>query len=369
MATPIVTDEEIENDDIFDSVTDKKTLESDVKNSFIDNKILEKTEKEIESDIPSNYLEVNLVSNGRIEGIPDKLHFRCYSANDALDLNVADEDKPKAIVKVLSRLCYEKFDISLLTVEDVLFILYRMHSVFISPIITKSIYIDDTIEDEKLLNDPKNIENGEINLNAVVYAFLGKDYDDNDLPIKIKVPFTIKDKVSGDKVSFKFNSLKDVLTADTYCRNYFRDEFIKYGAVRSALNKIRNIKDEDSQDKQLDEYLIKNEDKVNEYYEFMTDYSKMVAKVTQALTIVSYNGKPLDKLEDKWDVYTNKLSYDIWESYTSVTKEFPFGFKDEADVFIPSLNKTVHRRVGFQLDDFIHIDGHENSDRYCVEFD
>ena len=67
------------------------------------------TEEELKQDIPSSFIEINLASNGRIDGIPKKLHFRDYSASDALDLNVDDDDKlvetkieklPENIVKV-----------------------------------------------------------------------------------------------------------------------------------------------------------------------------------------------------------------------------------------------------------------------------
>ena len=68
---------------------------------FVTAEKAEEVEKELEKDIPSNYIEVKLISNGRIEGIPEVLHFRCYSASDALDLNVEDEDKPIAAQKAL----------------------------------------------------------------------------------------------------------------------------------------------------------------------------------------------------------------------------------------------------------------------------
>lgn len=388
MSSPILTDEELEKEkDLFNmdnkKQSTKQSLESIIKNrdkidtekievdksTFVKSDIVEKTEEEIEKDIPSNYIEINLISNGRIEGIPDKLHFRCYSASDALDLNVDDEDKIKAVTKVLTRLNYEKFDVSLLTIQDILFILYKMHGAFISPKITRKVYIDDTITDEEKLNDPDNLEEVDIYLNSMVYAYLGKDYNDVDYEKKIKVPFTIKDNTTKDLISFKFTTLKDILTAQTYCKNYFKNEFIKYGDVRSTIAKIRGIRNDERQDEALEQYLSKNEDKVTEYYDFMAEYTKMIAEVTQALTIVSYNGQKLDKIEDKWDVYVNKLSFDIWENYNKVIEDYPFGFKEDIDVYLKSLKKTVHRRVGFQLDDFIHIDGHENTDRYTVEFD
>lgn len=375
MSSPLMTDEEVEMADKENIVTPKKSLEEQMKeslkneDSIIKEDLVEETEKELKNDIPSNYIEINLVSNGRIEGIPSKLHFRCYSASDALDLNVDDDNKVKAITKVLTRLNYENFDIGKLPIQDVLFILYRLHGSFISKKITKKVYIDDTIEDEKLLNADENLEEVDIPITSMVYAYLGKDYDDKDLEGKIKVPFVIRDKTTNESVTFKFTVLKDMLRAETYCKNYFKDEFIKYADIRSSLNKIHSINNEEKQDEMLDDYLDKNEDKVAEYFEFIMEYGKMVAKIIQAQTIVEYNGKKLESLNEQWEIYSNDVSYDIWKKYNDVVNKYPFGIKDDIDVYIPSLKKKVHRRVGFQFDDFIHVDRHEDSDRCVVEFD
>ena len=375
MSSPLMTDEEVEMADKENTVMSKKSLEEQMKeslkneDSIIKEDLIEETEKELKNDIPSNYIEVNLVSNGRIEGIPSKLHFRCYSASDALDLNVDDDNKVKAITKVLTRLNYENFDVGKLPIQDVLFILYRLHGSFISKKIVKKVYIDDTIEDEKLLNADENLEEVDIPITSMVYAYLGKDYDDKDLEGKIKVPFVIRDKTTNESVTFKFTVLKDMLRAETYCKNYFKDEFIKYADIRSSLNKIHSINNEEKQDEMLDDYLDKNEDKVAEYFEFIMEYGKMVAKIIQAQTIVEYNGKKLESLNEQWEIYSNNVSYDIWKKYNDVVNKYPFGIKDDIDVYIPSLKKKVHRRVGFQFDDFIHVDRHEDSDRCVVEFD
>ena len=380
MASPIITDEQLEQENNT-KVTPKKSLEELMKedlnmevvektsNNFIDEELVKETEEELKEDIPSSFIEINLVSNGRIEGIPKKLHFRCYSASDAIDLNVADDDKVKAICKVLTRLNYENFDVSLLPIQDVLFILYRLHSAFISPKITKKIYINDKIEDEEKLNNDDNLEEVDIPISSIVYAYLGKDYDDNELERKIKVPFTVKDNATNNKVQFRYTILKDMLMAEKYCHNYFKDEFIKFADVKSALYKIKNIRDEEKQDSTLDKYLNEHEEEVSDYYDFMKEYAKMVAKVIQCECIVSYNDKILESLDEKWEVYSNKLSVSMWEIYNKTLEEFPFGISEEIDVFIPSLQEKVHRRVGFQFDDFLHIDKSENSNRCIVEFD
>lgn len=371
MGSPIITDEELEKENFLTKENINKMMKEAVSERTIDmnKEILEETEQDIKEDIPSNYIEINLVSNGRIEGIPKVLHFRCYSASDAIDLNVADDDKPRAISKVLSRLNYENFDISLLPVQDVLFILYKLHSAFISTKITKKVYIDDTIQDEELLDSDDNIEEVDIPISSISYAYLGKDYDDNELEQKIKVPFTIKDTATNESVQFRYMILKDMIMAEKYCHNYFKDDFIKYADLRSSLNKINNIKNDKKKDKMFDDYLNQNEEKMNEYYEFMVQMGTMVAKVVQCATIVSYNGKKLESLDEKWEVYSNKLSAPMWKKYNATLENFPFGISEEIDVYLPSLKKKVHRRLGFQFTDFIHVDKQENSDRCVVEFD
>ena len=117
---------------------------------------------------------------------------------------VDDDNKVKAITKVLTRLNYENFDVGQLPIQDVLFILYKLHGAFISKKITRKVYIDDSIEDEKLLNADENLEEVDIPITSIIYAYLGKDYDDNDLEGKVKVPFTIRDTTSNDTIKFKF---------------------------------------------------------------------------------------------------------------------------------------------------------------------
>ena len=237
MSSPIVTDEMFEEQN---KNVQKKSLEEIVKENvnkinentddgFIKEDIVKETEEELKEDIPSSFIEINLVSNGRIEGIPKKLHFRCYSASDAIDLNVGDDYKVKAISKVLTRLNYENFDVSQLPIQDVLYILYKLHNAFISPKITKKVYIDDTIEDEEKLNADENLEEVDIPISSMTYAYLGKDYDDNELERKIKVPFTIKDNATNNKVQFRYTILKDMLRIDRFYlkfRNFLRFYFI-----------------------------------------------------------------------------------------------------------------------------------------------
>ena len=76
MSSPLMTDEEVEMADKENTIIPKKSLEEQMKeslkneDSIIKEDLVEETEKELKEDIPSSFIEINLVSNGRIEGIP-----------------------------------------------------------------------------------------------------------------------------------------------------------------------------------------------------------------------------------------------------------------------------------------------------------
>lgn len=356
----------LEEDDMFSS-----SLEETVKNfkEFeVKEEVIEETVNEIADDIPPSYVEVNLPSNGKIEGIPSKLHFRCYTSGEATKLNVPDEDKPKAICKVLTGLCWEKFDIMKLPTQDILFILYVIQARFINPVITKTIFIDDTLEDSELYKD-ENLEDVDIPINSLHFIYLGKDENDVDLKEPIKIPFTISDSLTNSKLQFKIASLGDLIEAKTYCKNFYRDELIKYAKVKRELDSIRKIRNDEDRLKKFEEYIDLNDDEVKEYYKFRTEYDDKIEEVLQCMQIVSFNGEVISSIEEKWKIYQENIPFDLWSVYLEFVNSLKFGLSDKVDVFSPTNKKIVTRRVGFQLSDFLHFNKPKNTSRYSIAFD
>ena len=339
----------------------------------VDTKKVEKAVEEVDKDIPIGYIEIKLPSNGRIEGIPSSLHFRDYTGNDALDLNVLDEnERVKTLVNVLKRMCYEQFDIGLLPVEDVLYILYVLQFTFISSSVEKYIYVDENLpegEDEGQKDSDENLELVEIPFSALHVTFLGKDKDDKDLPEKVKFPLTLTDNTTNSKVRIKLPSLKDALVADKYCKEFYHDKTIEFNDIRRSLSQIEGIKKKSLRDEKMDEFTAKNEDRLNEYYSFLKEYALMVAKFMQSLQIVAFNGEVIEDAEKKWELYNKSISTNLWNYYNSIVEKFKFGLNEEVEVFSKKLKTKVSRRVSFQLFEFISFDRTKTDDRFSVSFD
>lgn len=338
----------------------------------VKNEQVEQAEKEVEQDIPSNYIKINLPSNGRVEGIPTVLHFRDYTGNDALDLNVFDdEESTQVLVNVLKRMCYEKFDISLLPVDDVLYILYILQFTFISSEIQKNVYIDETLpqgDNEGEIDYEGNIAEVTIPFSSIRVTYLGKDKDDKDLEENVKFPVTLTDSATGIKMKVKLASLKDTLVARNYCKKFFRNKFIEFADIRKSLSDIQSIKKKDVREQKMNDFLINNEDEVNDYYFFMNEYALTVAKFIQALQIVSYNGEDIEDIEKKWELYQNNIPSDVWQFYNQIIDKYSFGIDELVKVNIPDVGK-VERRVSFQLSDFLSFDRKKTDDRYSLSFD
>lgn len=343
------------------------------KEEIIKADLVEEISKEIEKDIPTSFIKIDLVSNGRILGIPKRLHFRDFSGSDAIDINPIDsEDKAKAIGKVLQRMCYENFDISLLPVQDVLYILMILQATFINSVIERKFYINEELEsgkEEGQKDHPSNIETCEIPISKIKVAFLGKDFDDNDISKEVKFPFTLTDKQTGDKIKIKSPTLKDSVLAQNYCKEYFKDRHLEFFDVKKKINSLQSIKDDIIRQSKLEDYLIENEEGCKAYYSFVAEYEMMIAQIIQALQIVEYNGKELESLNEQWDVYCNKVSNNIWNEYANILEKYPFGLKDTVEVYSNAKETSITRGLGFQFDDFLQFNRTKELGRFDISFD
>ncbi len=354
-------------------LTDENGNELESNKDILDKELLKESEKELEKDIPNGYIPIHLPSNGRIKGVPDTLYFRDFTGQDCLDINCLDErDKPKQIGKVLTRMCYEDFDVLDLPLQDIMFILRTIQATFINDIIEKEVYINEDLpygDEEGELNHKSNLEKVEIKISNLKVALLGKDFDDNDINTNFKVPFTLTDTLNEDKVKLRLATLRDAILADNYCRKYFREDLNKFADIRKGISNLQKIRKEKDRNEKLDNYYYENEERIKEFQTFQSEYAYMVSKVIQSNLIVSYNDNELETLEEKWEVYTNKISNIMWNEYTKVLEMFPYGISDEVEYFSNEKNEVVTRRIPFQLADFILFNRRKENGRVSLSFD
>lgn len=342
-----------------------KLIEGDVQHEVDFKKVDENLE--LKKEIPSSYVEIKLPSMGKYGG-PKSLHFRDYTFADIMDLNMNDESN-KNLCKVLTNLNYEHFDISKLSEKDALVILYSLHRIFINKTIEKRIYIDETLSDDEI-NKEENITTVDIDLENLFIRNLG--YDENDELIddgKFKIPFTIKDNMTNDKIKLRIPILEDSQRAMDYCQEFYKNEIIKYSSIKSQILKLQSIKDEKKQDELFEEFYSTHEDECKQYYSFIERMSAMAVKIVQAMQIVSFNDKICDSLEEKLELFNDKISSGVWVQYENLLDKYDFGFSKNVEVFIPSLNKKEIKKIPFQISDFIPNNERKSDNRFSVEFD
>ena len=344
--------------------------ETTIKNETVVEKIVEKNESK--NDIPSCYIEIKLPSNGKIKDCPKVLHFRDYTSSDIVDLNMKDDGDIKTLSKVLSRMNYENYDVSNLVPEDLLYITYVLHSTFVSNTIEKTSYIDETLEegtDVGKLDNKENIEYFDIPITSLKYRMLGYDDDGNKIDVKFKSPFKITDSMSGDVVGVRLSTIKDIQIATQYVKDKYEDDMIKFDDVKTEIERLQELKE--NRDEELNKYYAEHKDRVEEYYSFYKEFASMIAKVSSALRIVSYNDEIIkdDDIEEKLRLYSDCISSGVWEIYDSVKEKFSFGILAEQEVFSERLNKKITKTFQFQLDDFIPSNERKDIDRFTLSFD
>lgn len=335
----------------------------------IEKTVQDKNEKE--KSIPSNYIKIRLVSDGRIEDIPQYLYFRDFSAGDVLDISMVEDDT-KNLCKVLTRMNYDNFDVSLLPSEDVLLIMVTLYGNFISNTFEKEIYLDEDLpegENEGEIDYVDNKELVEIPISSLKFNYLGKDLDDNMVNDKIHFPITITDKKTGIKAKFKISNLKDVHIATDFCKEYYKGNYDKFVGIKSDFDKISKIQNVEQRELAYNTYLAENNEKCEEYFQFFQEFSLLVSKVVQSLQIVEYNGKPLESLKEKMEVFTNNISEGMWNTYTDFITKFSFGISPDVEVFSQKLNKKIIRRVSFRFEEFVPHSERKINNNYDISFD
>ena len=339
----------------------------------INNEILQKAEKNIKNDIPSSYIPIKLASNGRIKDVPNILHFRCFSASDALDLTNAsqDVDKYKIVADILTRMCWEKFDCQKLGLQDLTLIIFTLQANFIGGEIEQEIYLNEDLEEgneEGKLDHPSNKEIVSIPLSSINVRFLGKDENDNDIS-NFKSPFVIRDE-NDNAFRVKTPIVQDSILAEEYCKELYKDDYIKFTPIRKKIKQLQRIKDVKERQDELDTYLFEHEEECKDYFKFMNDFASKTAKIVQALQLIEFNGKPLNSLEDKLRCYVENTPLDVWYTYNKVLEENPFGLSNDIEVYSNKLGKKVMRGFQFTIDDFILQFNQPKTTRQCsVSFD
>lgn len=324
-------------------------------------------EKEIKtSNVPPEFIKIKLLSNGKIEGIPEILHFRDFTSKEALEITTASEDtKYETICNVLTKTCYEGFEIKKLTEQDIIMIMLTITANFISPAVDKYIYIDPNKEEG--LNDSSNLELVKVSLKGIEAQYLGTDENDNVINEKFKVPFTLKDSITGKSYKFKLPCVNDVILATKYVKDFYIDRIKELSSFSVKLESIRT--NPKSTDEELAAFTQKNFDDAMKYKELQEDIVKTTATMIQSLQIVAIDDKTFNEPSEQWKAY-EEVPDGLIKKYSEICDEYDFGIKPELKVYSPANKGPVVRPFRLEIDDFIDaLNNREGSDRFDVAFE
>lgn len=273
------------------------------------------------------YVPVKLSSLGKL-GLPAVVHVRDYSYSDALKLASATTTTEviKAITEVIASVTQEKeIDLSKLTSQDVLEILMTIQGTWYSPTMELPYFVDENLPEEKR-EDKTNISKAVISINSV---------QTKPFPEGKTVPMTVN-------VDKSFTATVDIPR--------FYDEVI---VSQYMENKYA---EQDNKMENLSKKIKDNTNTIEEYREYMAYREARTSdliKATQAIQILSVNGKELKTLEERIQAM-EEFPLRAWSAVTSyIQRELDFGVRPEVTFNCTVTGKRITRRFPFRVVDFL----------------
>lgn len=295
-------------------------------------------------DVPFGYIEIKLDSNGKLDA-PQVLHFRNFLMEEMIELSavISNEDNfLSTLIKCFNKMVYEDFDCALLHEKELEEIELSIFANFWgSKLEEKPYYIDDTIEDYELKNDPKNIGYAILPIKNLKTKLINKEFKE---PVKIEI--------DGKVIRFKLPRIKDILDARNYIDKIYFEKDREISDIKNNASK-KNFKISFEDQKKLDNY-----EQVRSL-EFL--------KAFQSCIISSNGDRQLNTIEEKLEVYKT-MDTDFWKEYQKITETIEFGVDPEVTFFSIDAKKELTRRFSFRLLDFLPTLELQRDSRASVSF-
>ncbi len=329
-------EEKITQESIFVNEEDEKKKEK---------KLLKEAEESLKDKnlIPYGYIEVKLDSLGKLDA-PSILHFRNYSMEEILELSpvIGNENKYlECLVKCLNKMVYEKFDCSLLHVNEMEEVMMYIFSTFWSRELEGHPYYKDESLPEDKINKKENILFTNIIISELGTKTLPKDFKE---PIKINI--------NDDIVKFKLPRIKDTLIAKEYVNRKYFDEERELSDIKSAIEKKEKVSYEDKE-----KYDILQENKGKDFL-----------KVYSASYLYGRNKKIFKSIDEKIEEFPN-IPFKYWQEYEKLVREkCIFGIEQDYKFFSTEMKQEVTRRFRFQSMDFIPTMESKNDSNVVISF-
>ena len=282
--------------------------------------------KPTEESSVAKYVPVKLSSMGKL-GLPAVIHVKDYSYLDAFKLASANTtlEMIRALVEVMDNIIEEDISLDRLTSQDVMEVLMTIQGTWYSPTIEYPYYIDETLPEDKIDNK-ENISKATIRINSIKTKPLSGDK---------RVPFTVA-------IGKEFSAEIDIPRFyDDVIVNQFIEQ--KYA---SRDNEMQGIQEKIQSHKETPQ-----EREV--YYKYSEERRLDTLKATQAIQILSLNGKPLNTLSERIKAL-EEFPLKAWRKVSSyIQNELSFGIQSEVAFRCTVTGNMITRRFPFRVLDFI----------------
>lgn len=280
-----------------------------------------------EEVLGEKYVSVKLSSMGKL-GLPAVVHVRDYSYSDALKLASATTttEVVKAITEVIANVVQEdNIDLSKLTSQDVLEILMTIQGTWYSPTMEFPYYVDEELPEDKR-DDKSNISKAVISINSI---------RTKPFPEGKTVPLTVNmEKTFTATVDIP--RFYDEVIVSQYIENKYAEQDNKMENLSRKIEESTNT---------IEEY--------REYMAYREARTSDLIRATQAIQILSVNGKELKTLEERIQAM-NEFPLRAWSAVTSyIQKELDFGVIPEVTFNCTVTGKRITRRFSFRVLDFL----------------
>lgn len=323
-------------------------------------------------------VQVNFETLGRFD-IPAKMYFKDYSTEHVTDLTLCNEDNLfETIIAILEETKNEDCPVSIgeALIEEFMEIMIG----------TKQFFSDANHEHRWLCDCQRGKEDNELQINTTIidlntlqyksieeadqilrdmsreqfisftdeefadyltrkyedeYSGNVTDYDREKEVNAIRIKEPISQNIDGHIYKFRFTRIKDLLRAKQLAEKQFS------GKIKMIQNKkVHGVGME-----------ALKEQKEKELEKIQKEKAKEVLIATRALSLISYDGRDLEKDEEKIALY-RKIPRESLFEFIEFMEKLQFGIQDEREFTCPLCEKVSKRSLQRKLDplEFIPVE-------------
>jgi len=335
------------------------------------NIIDEDYEKVETNDVPSGYVKIEMSTNGKL-GVPESVYVRNFNTGDLLNLTMyADEVIPERTIPAINNMLYGGIDVAKWPEECIDELMIKLYANYYSGVLLSVPFPwnqsdVEWLEEQGKTDQLKALKDGRYK--PIVDINISEQLHTHILPKNVKDYIVIKPK--NGKFELKFISYPrfgDGVAIKNYMEKTFSEADKAYAKIRNlndirkraSLNELIGLPEIDD-----DEFL--------QWQIYETNKAIQLAKVTQALYLVKFNGTDVSELalDAKIKLLDNpEIDINIGKILDKEYSKIKVGMIEEVKMMNPITRQPCERRLSFRRLDILEaVQLHEPTE-YDIVYD